>query len=423
MSGSVFSQGSLVTSFLCRCLAILLLVAAAAAPALAQGSTDPSERDPSEAARFRLGPLRFTPSISITDVGVDNNVFNDPQDPKQDTIGALGPGTDFWMHAGRSLFSGNASVQYLYFDKFKNQRAWNSSHKLRWELPLSRFTPFIQGTYANTKNRTGYEIDSRLRQTEQNVELGTEVALSGQMRLVLSGARSRTAFDDQESVLAAELATALNRRSNAEKIQLRYKLTTLTTFVVNAEAVQDRFEGDALRDANSIAVQPGFEMKPSALVSGRVLVGVRVFEPLRTIIPAYRGPVASVDATYIVRATRLAVKVARDVNYSYQADQPYYALTDLGLVVTQRITYSWDVVVRGGYQVLDYTAIRTAVQASADPQVDTIRQYGGGIGYRLGHTFRLGVDSIYFRRRSSNVALREFEGLRVGASVSYGLPQ
>jgi hypothetical protein len=28
------------------------------------------------------------------------------------------------MHAGRSLFSGKASVQYLYFDKFKNERAW-----------------------------------------------------------------------------------------------------------------------------------------------------------------------------------------------------------------------------------------------------------------------------------------------------------
>ena len=402
---------------------MLLLIAAAAPPASAQDPPDSSPRDPAETARFRLGPLRFTPSITLTDVGVDTNVFNDATNPKQDTVGALGPAADIWMHAGRSLFSGKASVQYLYFDKFKNERAWNTIDRLRWEVPLSRFTPFVQGSYVNAKTRSGFEIDSRVRQMEQNVELGTDVALTGQVHLVLSGARMRSAFDDPDSPLAGVLAANLNRWANLERMQLRYRLTTLTTFLINAEAIQDRFDGEALRDTNSISVMPGFEMKPSALVSGRVLVGVRVFEPLRTIIPAYRGPVASVDATYVVRATRLTARVARDVNYSYQADQPYYALTDVGLVVTQRLTYSWDVVVRGAQQLLDYTATRTAVKASADPQLDTIRQYGGGIGYRLGQTFRLGIDGTYFRRRSSNVALRDFEGLRVGASVTYGLPQ
>jgi hypothetical protein len=402
---------------------MLFLLVAAAASATAQESTDASERDPSQAARFRLGPLRFTPSISLTNLGIDNNVFNDPLNPKQDTVGAAGPAVDLWMHAGRSLFSGKASVEYLYFDTYENERAWNSSHRARWEVPLSRFIPFIEGSYANTKNRSGYEIDARLRQTDQNVRLGTELALSSQMRLVLSGARSRLAYDEQESVLASAAAAALNRWSNTETMQLRYKLTTLTTFVVNAQAVQDRFEGEALRNANSIAVMPGFEMKPSALVSGRVLVGMRDFAPLQTIVPPYRGPVASVDATYIVRATRLAMKVSRDVNYSYQAVQPYYALTDVGLAVTQRLTYTWDVVLSAARQTLDYTAIRTAGQASTDPQIDTVHQFSAGFGYRIGHTLRLGVDGIYFHRRSSNVALRDFEGFRAGASVTYGLPQ
>jgi hypothetical protein len=63
------------------------------------------------------------------------------------------------------------------------------------------------------------------------------------------------------------------------------------------------------------------------------------------------------------------------------------------------------------------------VQASADPQLDTIRQYGGGIGYRLGQTFRLGIDGTYFRRRSSNVALRDFEGFRVWRLCHLWLPQ
>jgi hypothetical protein len=80
----------------------------------------------------------------------------------------------------------------------------------------------------------------------------------------------RSAFDDPDSPLADVLAANLNRWAIPGAMQLRYRLTTLTTFVINAEAIQDRFDGDALRDTNSISVMPGFEMKPSALVSGRV---------------------------------------------------------------------------------------------------------------------------------------------------------
>ena len=407
-------------------VAILLLTLATVAPVAAQEQTGATDReaDPAETARFRFGPLRFTPSIALTNLGIDTNVFNDSNNPKQDKVGTFGPATDVWMHFGRSLFSGKTSVEYLYFDQYENQRAWNSNHRVRWEVPLARLTPFVEGHYTSTKNRSGYEIDSRIRLTDQSVGLGTEVALSSQMRLVLSAARLRTDYDDRESAVAAQAAAALNRWSNVERMQLRYKLTTMTTFVVNAEAVQDRFASDTIRNTDSFSVMPGFVMKPSALVSGRVSVGFRNFTPLASaLIPPYRGPVASVDATYVLRATRLGVRVGRDVYFSYQGEQPYYALTDATLVLTQRLTYTWDVVLQAGRQVLDYRAIRTALLASADPQVDTINQYGGGFGYRLGRTVRFGLDSIYFLRRSSNVALRDFEGLRVGASVTYGLPQ
>jgi Putative beta-barrel porin 2 len=414
-----------VTSCLRRYLAVLLLAAAGAVQASAQEALVPADReiDPSETARFRLGPLRFTPSISLTNLGVDTNVFNESTNPKQDTIGAIGPAANLWMHMGPSLFTGKASVEYLYFDRYESQRAWNQSHRLKWEVPLGRFIPFAIGDYANTKNRTGYEIDSRVRQKDQRVGLGTEMELSGQWRLIMAATRSLLAYDRHESLLAEDLSTSLDRWTNAEKLQLRYRLTPLTTFLVNAEAAQDRFVYDELRNTNSIAVLPGFEMKPSALISGKVNIGFRTFTPLREVIPEYRGPVASVDATFVARATRLGLKVGRDVSYSYQKNLPYYTLTDVMLQLTERLSYTWDVVLQGGRQTLDYAVIRTAL-LTTDPQVDTIHQYGAGIGYRVGHTVRFGVDGIYFRRRSNAVPLqRDCEGLRIAASATYGLPQ
>ena len=112
--------------------------------------------DTAEAGRFRLGPLRFTPSIALTSLGIDDNVFNESLDPKQDTTAAVGPAVNLWMKLGRSRMTGKVSGQYLYFSQYENQRAWNTTDEGRWEVPLSRLTPFIMGAYANTKERPGY---------------------------------------------------------------------------------------------------------------------------------------------------------------------------------------------------------------------------------------------------------------------------
>jgi len=130
-----------------------LLVALVSGRALAQEVADPAA-----SARFRIGPLRFTPGISVTDLGLDTNVFNEVDNPKEDRTAALGPAVNFWLNLGRSRFSGKSNGQYLYFDKYANQRAWNTSNEAKWELPLARMTPFIGGAYQNTKNRSGFEI-------------------------------------------------------------------------------------------------------------------------------------------------------------------------------------------------------------------------------------------------------------------------
>jgi hypothetical protein len=395
---------------------VCLVLAAAGTHASAQ---DPGETP--EGGRFRLGPLRFTPSIAITNVGVDDNVFNEDLDPKRDTTAALGPAVNLWMNLGRARLSGKASGQYLYFSQYQNQRAWNTIDEGKLEVPLRHLRPFVGFTYANTKERPGFEIDSRAHALADAVIVGTEVKLSSRTSVVLTGSRSRLEFDEGETFLGANLASALNRTTDSEAVQFRLRLTSLTTFVAGAEALQDRFAFEPIRNADSLKVLPGFEIRPSALVSGKVFVGFRRFDGSDAALPDYQGPIAAVDATYISGATRLAVKVNRDLSYSYQPTQPYYALTDVGVVLTERLARSWDVVGRAGRQLLDYRQLQSA-QASSE-RTDTILQYGGGVGYRLGQTFRVGFDAIHYRRESKQVLSRGYEGLRFGASISYGLPQ
>ena len=384
----------------------------------AAGRAQEAPLDPAEAARFRFGALRFTPSIAVSSVGVDSNVFNEADDPKQDTTAAVGPAVNLWLKTGAARLSGKASGQYLYFNKYTNQRSWNTNAEGRWDLMLARFVPYIAAGIIDNKDRPGFEIDSRVRLKQGHVNVGTPIRLSGKTTLLLEGGRTSTRYDRNDLVLGDQIANTLDRRTNTEDAQLRVALTPLTVFVIRGEGMHDRFVYDTSRNADSIKVMPGFELKREALVSGQVFVGVRHFNALHDEVPDYTGVVADVNASYSLRATLVQLRVNRDLNFSFELLEPYYAQLDTGLTLTQRITRRWDLVGRGGRQILDYKHVSSAALAA---RTDRSWQAGAGIGYRPAETLRLGLDAIYSRRDSGSLVVRDYDGLRVGASFSYGL--
>src|SRR6185436_18696120 len=114
---------------------------------------------------------------------------------------------------------------------------------------MARVTPFVVGSLSDTKERTGYEIDARVRVRNDSYGLGTDVRLSGHTGLVVAARRSRLEYDDSV-YLGVPLANALDRQSDEGQVQLRFRLTPLTTFVVDTRVVSDRFLNDSLRDAD-----------------------------------------------------------------------------------------------------------------------------------------------------------------------------
>ncbi|MFN7983307.1 MAG: outer membrane beta-barrel protein [Vicinamibacterales bacterium] len=385
----------------------------AASRAQAQEQTDPAE-----AARFRIGVLRFTPSIALSNVGVDTNVFNDADHARQDATAAVGPAIDLWLKTGPARLGGRASGQYLYFNRYENQRAWNSNLEGKWEWPMGRIAPFVSGLHADNKDRPGYEIDSRVRMQREQVRIGTPLRLTGKTKLVFEAARETTRFDRNDIFLGDQISQGLDRDVTVEDLEWRTSLTPLTVFVVRAEAQQDRFTYGDQRNADSVKVMPGFEFRPEALISGQVFVGVRHFNARRSETPDFTGVVADVNATYTLRATQLQLRASRDLVYSYEPLEPYYAQLDTSLVVTERITSRWDVVGRGGRQTLGFRHVTSQALPS---RTDRLWQAGAGLGYRPSPTLRLGLDAVYLQRVAGSTALQNYEGLRVGASFSYGL--
>ena len=164
---------------------------------------------------------------------------------------------------------------------------------------------------------------------------------------------------------------------------------------------------------------------PVALLKGTATFGYRDFRPLVPSVPRYKGSTAAADLTYVApTATKITVKATRDVQYSYDVNQPYYLQTGANVELMQRLFGPVDVVGRAGLARLDYRTRLDANVANVETvpipnRSDTVQAYGGGVGYHAGKALRVGFN-VDQQKRKSRLALSQYEGLRFGTSVTYG---
>ncbi|MCC7043663.1 MAG: outer membrane beta-barrel protein [Acidobacteria bacterium] len=384
---------------------------------LARVATAQPPPDGAADARLKLGPLSLDPRLTIRNVGVDTNVFNDAEAPVRDFTATVGPEVDSWIRVGRLDWAGTSTVVWNYFRESTNQRSFDLGQSGRLGLALGRVMPFARGAIERSRQRPNLEIDARVRRETTDLAGGLELLIGARSRLALEHGQRELRFDD--ATLAGEsLARALDRRETTSAVRAQLVLTPLTTMVIAAEARRDRFRYSIDRSSDSAKVTGGLVLRPLALVSGRALVGARRFEPKSPLVPAFTGMVADVELAYQVRdLTRFVGLVQRDVDYSFEPSQAYYVSTGLRLSVVQAIGGGWDVVAHAARTDLAYRA-----RSDSDPERDRrdrVHGYGLGVGRRFGTEVRLGLDLEYVTR-SSSVRRRTYEGLRGGGSFSYG---
>jgi hypothetical protein len=228
-----------------------------------------------------------------------------------------------------------------------------------------------------------------------------------------------TDFDPGEEFNDVILRQELNRTATTVGLTVRYQATPLTSVMFDASREQDRFEFSPLRDTDSTLFSGGLKFDPAALLKGSAMFGYRDFRPLSSSVPGYQGSIAAVNLSYVpLSTTLLSGTFTRDVQYSYDINQPYYLQTGPTASINQQVFGPVDVVGRIGAQRLEY---RNRADAPVEPnRVDHVTTYGGGVGYHMGSDLRIGFNVDQYRR-TSVIESNEYSGLRYGFSVTYGL--
>lgn len=371
--------------------------------------------------RVRFGPLWVNPRLELSNLGVDTNVFNEPADanPKRDFTATITPSTDLWLRMGRSWFQANIREDVVWYQKYTTERSANDSYRLSWKMRLNRLFVALAPEYTKTRARPGFEIDARAKRTEYGGQAEVEVRALSKTGLAVTGSWRKVRFDENAEFLGINLQGELNRTTTGLGVSLRHQLTPLTSLSFNVGRTEDRFEFSSLRDSNSTAVSGGVTFDPHALLKGGASFGYRDFQPLSPGVPGYKGATAIGDLSYaLLGATRFEVRFRRDVNYSYDVNQPYYIESGVIGSIAQQVYGPVDVVGRIGASRLAYRD-RAGATIVARDRTDHVRSYGGGVGIHMGRDLRLGFN-VDREHRISDLASREYKGLKYGTAITYG---
>ena len=404
------------TNFFRRRLGALALacwsVSAAGAAAQANVGTGPltgalPESEP-EGGAITLGPLHLAPGLTIRELGWDSNVFDEAENPKEDYVASLLPDTVAFIRLRYAKLAGYAGGDLRYYKNYQRERSTGYLLRGRADILLSKLRPFVAGGKTKMRTRPNGEIDVRADRRETEVSGGLAFDVSAYGQIYAAANRFTTEFEDafEEGVA---LGPALNRDSYEYSGGVRTELTPLTALTLSGAYIEDEFHSEPIRNATTRMGDVTFRFNSDAVITGIASVGYKDFRPVDPLVRDYRGIVWRVGLMYpVLDVGRINFQTSRNNEYSFEISEGYYIESGFTLSYTHRLFGDVDINVTGSKSNFEYGATDTS--PSREDKLDSVL---GGLGYNLPNRTRISVNYEYARRRSVELAERNYDRRRV----------
>jgi hypothetical protein len=374
--------------------------------------------DPADTAKVKIGPLFMQPAFGFKNVGLENNVFNDPADPKKDWTATVNMGMLAGVRFGPGRLTVKTSTDYVYFAEYASERSIDGATRLQAEVRSDRFRSWIGMDRAKTHERAGFEIDLRAGREIPAYDAGVEYRFGFRLGTRAMVRQREVKYEDEEVLRGTALKDTLNAEYQEASLQLLYEISPLSNFRLSGEASRSRFDVATVRDASEMALFAGIEGKKDAAIEGYIDVGWRERVPENSLAPAYSGVVARAAAAFVLWEEVLVSFAAdRDIPLSYDEAFTYYVQQGGSSVITWRFHDRFDIVATGRRYQMKYDR---SLDPAAVLRTDTVFAYGGGFGFFL-HGYpgtRLGL-SVERNARQSVLADRRYDNTRFLTHVGF----
>jgi hypothetical protein len=370
--------------------------------------------------QVRVGVLSFTPTIRLTNVGFDANVFDRTGTDRQagDFTATVAPGVETRVTTPRLEARVSSTLSLVYYRQYATERAVNPGvDATAVERLSSRLSLYGRSGIGFFKERSGFEIDNRPRRLSHSSTVGTRIG-DRKLELDVHGTYAGVAYDPDALFANVNLAETMNTTSRGAGAGLTFRLSPYTSVVTLVDATATRFEFATDRDTNSYAGSAGLQFHPRAMIAGTAGLGYRVLHPLSVRNPSFSGFTPRAGLTYTLRdVLTVGVGAQRDVEASFYADRPYFLYTLYEGSVRQVLFHHVDI---GGS--LQYTTIEYQRFLSDGPTLpaldpDVVRMATVSLGMPIARRFRVGW---YVQRWERLSAERPYHTVRTGLEMSVG---
>ncbi len=318
---------------------------ASAAPA---GASDPLE--PPDLSRYvRWGFLRVRPTIHLTNLGYDDNIFyrTGNQAKEGDYTATVSPKVEgVVLFGSRAFFTFDEQLDYVAFLRHGGESYFNQRGSGRVTFPFRSMGVFVEGAYNRFKDRPTSELDVRPARRELRGGGGLIFRLGSRTDLEIGRTHSRWNYRDPDYSaclrpnppgcdLVVTIGQLLDRVERGERLKARYRFAGESRLLLETALLDVRFDDpevgrspDIGRDSEQRRWLAGLEVGTKSRLSGAVKAGRARFDVNTPGRPDFSGWVGEGQLAYRMgTGTTVRAGGKRDLGYAVWEANQYYQHT------------------------------------------------------------------------------------------------
>jgi hypothetical protein len=357
-------------------------------------------------SRWKLGPFRLFPTISVRDFGYDDNLYfgGYNEGRKKDFTATLSPEIKaYWPLRNSFIFYLWENPEYAYYYRETQQRVFTNSYGagLR-SLLLGRFV--LSGEYGNDvhRRRLSSEFQIPVNDRTRSFRAGLSFETARKTSIGITYALRKISYEEiNYNPEDASVSQLLDREEREIGAEAYYQLFADGFLFVRGDYEEYRFLDDTAlwRNSSSASFWTGLRFPLLGRMRGVLNLGYKKFDPKRAGEPSFQGLVGNTGLD--LRTGRFAVRLdfARDLVFSSYAEIFYFVENSVRLGGSAYLT---------SFLKIDYdysggraTYFARAGETGSEGRVDRHRNHSVGLLVRVFKTSGIGI-SWNFERWTSN---------------------
>ena len=378
-------------------------------------------------SKWKIGPLRFVPTLQFSNIGFDSNVYYQRTNPVSDYTATISLRAEvYFVFRNWLIFSFTENPSYIYFLKQESERYLNNSYSLNLRvLAFSRIAVSGLNDLAREKKRWTGESEANIIQqiNRANARISYETARNTSLGFI--GGIRKISYEDLDYPGGiGPISTSLNREEKAAAGEFYYRVFSDSTYFARLGYSESSFEYPqaSFRDSYSYEFMTGLQFPLLGRARGLISLGYRTVTPRRKEYRSFSGLVGDTSLSFRFGRFNYRLNYSRDVSFSARGENIYYVLNRYGAGVS---------IYLNRFTRLDYNFGRSENRYPNPTQVilpggdvsevklkDTINLHTGAIVFRIIKNTGIGLRLDYWHRYT-NLQANDLKRLLVGGFLTY----